>query len=722
MAELTTPTALPASAPVDPSVRRRHPGARWATLAPWCLWALGIVVTFRPALRSGFRLLQIGPGDPRLINYLLEHSWRFVLREPGHTSLWDPPFFYPVEGVGAYTDTMLGAIAPFGLLRALGLEPGPAFQLWMMTALSLAFLATYLLLARGLGLGRWPAAAGAFLTGFGSSRGASFNSPQLFTLFWGLFALYALARALEAANDGGWPMGVRGGGGSRRAPGWIAAAAALLALQAWSAFYPAFFFALVLMVAVVVAMVLPVCRERLLRLVTRHPAALALSAIGLGAALVPLARAHLAAVDVVGWQSWQSVAAGLPPMSTWFYPGRSNLLYQKIGIAQLMMPPHEPGQFSHGLGFVTTTVSLAGLVAARRRPIAALVLASTAIVIVLATVWPGGGSLWRVVWEAVPGARAIRYPARIGMLLTVSGSIGLALFLDRARQPWHRAAAIGAAALCLIEQPHHARGHHQDGYRAGVDRIAAEIDTNCEAFYLAGGLTSSGPGERRRDSPDPKRTQVAAMWVSLASGVPTVNGIAAVEPPGWAAFADAELDAGDGETRIVRELDRWARDHEVAGRLCLLTVAQDRMPWRDATKMSALLAKRYADRIANVMASRALTHCLSQRLRRGRGAQRSGDSVRCWRRSRPPPAAIVSPTTTRGGPWCPPASCRTTRRQSSSDGCTASSIPKRAPRATCRARSWERSFPPPSRAGAVIWRAPSPPISRARTASSSTAG
>ena len=553
---------------------RRGGIARWTRLAPWCLWALGIVITFRPALWSRFRLLQIGPGDPRLINYLLEHSWRFVLRQPGHTSLWDPPFYYPVEGVGAYTDTMLGAVAPYGLLRALGLEPGPAFQLWMMTALSLAFLATYLLLVRGLGLGRWAAAVGAFLTGFGSSRAASFNSPQLFTLFWGLFALYALARALEEANDAG----------SRRAPGWIAAAAALLALQVWSAFYPAFFFALVLMVAIVVAMVLPACRERLLRMVTRHPVALALSAIGLAAALVPLARAHLAAVDVVGWQSWQEVAARLPPMSTWFYPGRSNLLYQQIGVAQLMMPPHAPGQFSHGLGLVTTAVSVAGLVAARRRPIAALVLATTATTIVLATVWPGGGSLWRLVWEAVPGARAIRFPARIGMLLTVAGSIGLALFLDRARQQRYRAAAIGVAALCLIEQPHQAHGHHQGRYRAGVDRIAAELDPHCEAFYLAQGLTSSGPGERRIDSFDPKRTQVAAMWVSLASGVPTVNGTAAGAPPGWAAFADAELPAGDGEAKIVRELDRWARDHEVVGRVCLLTVAHDRMPWRATTR------------------------------------------------------------------------------------------------------------------------------------------
>jgi hypothetical protein len=164
----------------------------------------------------------------------------------------------------------------------------------------------------------------------------------------------------------------------------------------------------------------------------------------------------------------------------------------------------------------------------------------------------------------------------------VPGSIGLALFLDRSRPPSRRAAAIGLAALCLIEQPHEARGHDQVSYEAAVDRISAELDPQCDAFYLTRARTPNGHGERRVDSSDVKRTQVMAMWVSLASGVPTVNGAAAVDPPGWT-FAAAELHAGDGEA-VMRELDRWARGHEVAGRMCLLTVAQDRMPWRAATR------------------------------------------------------------------------------------------------------------------------------------------
>jgi hypothetical protein len=517
---------------------------------------LGVAVTFHPALTSGFRRLQIGPGDPRLINYLLEHSWRFVLRQPGHTSLWDPPFFHPVEGVGAYTDTMLGAVAPYGMTRILGADPGLAFQLWMMAALSLAYAATYLLLERGLGLGHWPAATGAFLGGFGSSRGASFNSPQLFTIFWGLLALYALARALAEANDET----------SRRAPRWIAAAAALLALQTWSAFYPAFFVALVLAVATVIASIVPGSRSSVLRLVKRHPVALTLSASALAVALAPLARAHLAALDVVGSRRWETVATMLPPLATWINPGESNLLYSVLGVADRIDVPSAPGQFSHGLGWVTTVVAGAGLIAGRRRPIAVVVLATTVFVILIATTWPGGVSLWRWVWEIVPGARAIRFPARIGMLLTVAGSIGLALLLDRWRGRMPRAAVMGLAALCLVEQPHRTQSHHEGRYRAGLERIARDVLPECETYYLA---VADGARDGSRQS-RPKRVHVASMWASLEAGVPTVNGTAGAVPPGWEAALE---DPSSGEAAIRRALHRWAEDRDL--------IAADRMPWRD---------------------------------------------------------------------------------------------------------------------------------------------
>jgi hypothetical protein len=552
---------------IEHLLRRCRSGA----LAPWCLWGLGLITAFYPALRSGFERLQIERGDPRLIQYLVEHSWRFVQRRPLHASLWDPPSFHPVSGAGAYTDTLLGAVAPYGLFRLLGCAPGPAFQLWMMTCLSLAFLATYLLLTRGLGLGRWPSAAGAFLTGFGISRVTNFNSPQLFTLFWGLFALYALARALAEASD---PE-------STRAPRFIAAAAGLLVLQVWSAFYPAFFFALVLAMATSIALCLPECRATLLRLVTRHPAACAVAAIGAAIAVLPMARAHLSVIDEVGWRNWRDVEDNLPPLWSWIFPGVRNRLYGWLGVRGSFDLSSAPSQLSNGLGFVTTVASGLGLWLSRRRPIARLVLLTTAAVVVLVTVWPGGVSPWRLVWELVPGAQAIRYPARIGMLLTITGSIGLALLLDRAQGSRSRAAMAGLAVICLAEQPQHLRAQPEVGYRAAVQRIAAGIDPGCEAFYLsrrAEPATENDDETPRGRRQKEKWTQLAAMWASIEAGVPTVNGYAGNLPRGWAPLESAGH-RGEGRAELDRRLARWAEQRGIRGRLCHLDEPPQRMPW-----------------------------------------------------------------------------------------------------------------------------------------------
>ena len=214
-------------------------------LAPCSMWLAGIVAAFYPALFSGFRLLQIGPGDPRLVHYILEHSYLWLLGRPHHTSFWSPPAFYPTLNVGAYSDTILGAAPLYWVWRVIGFEVGTSFQLWMMGCLSLNFFAAYLFLTRGLRFGSWPGAAGAFLYGFGISRLSNFNSPQLFPVFFIMLGLLAASRAihLSSENSQAW---------QRR--GWILGFFAAATLQAWSGFYPAFFFIVIIGTAGILAL------------------------------------------------------------------------------------------------------------------------------------------------------------------------------------------------------------------------------------------------------------------------------------------------------------------------------------------------------------------------------------------------------------------------------------------------------------------------------------
>ena len=145
-------------------------------------------------------------GDPRLINYLLEHTYRVLALKPGYTSCWEMPFFFPHRNVGAYTDVILTVSPPYLLFRLLGFEPDTAFQLWMMSVTALNFLAFYLFLRRCLWVGAPAASLGAALFAAGSSRVQQVGHLQLLCVAFVVLALAALSRLLaEDASDAGTP-------------------------------------------------------------------------------------------------------------------------------------------------------------------------------------------------------------------------------------------------------------------------------------------------------------------------------------------------------------------------------------------------------------------------------------------------------------------------------------------------------------------------------------
>src|SRR5262249_25513985 len=131
---------------------------------------LGIVMAHHPMILSGFRRIQTDLGDSRLIHYLLEHGYRWVQREPLHREFWNPPFFYPVANVAAYSDVLLSVGPVYWPWRVLGAPPGSSFGLWMVSVSALNYAAGLLLFRRGLGFGMLAAASAAFLVAFGAPR------------------------------------------------------------------------------------------------------------------------------------------------------------------------------------------------------------------------------------------------------------------------------------------------------------------------------------------------------------------------------------------------------------------------------------------------------------------------------------------------------------------------------------------------------------------------
>jgi len=536
-----------------------------ARLAPWAAWLVGMLIAFYPTLLSGFRRVQVNHGDPRLVNYQLEHTFLWLTDRSGHESFWSPPVFHPALHVGAYSDTVVGAAPFYWLWRFSGFEGGTALQLWMMTCFALNFWLAFLFLFRCLRFSSFAASFGAFFFGFGITRLANFNSPQLFPVFYAMLAFYAAHRALE-------PREPDAGSGGQVA--WVFLFFASLAAQAWSAYYPAFFLLLILAVAASVALAFREGRTRLFGLLRRHPVAISLAALLSLAAVAPMVTAHLRAAQELGWRDYRIVQGSLPVWQSWIFTGKHSWAYGWLADLDLFHFPI-PSQHSNGVGFLTTLVCLVGLFQNRRRKLVRIVFFTTVILILVTTRWPGGCSLWQLAFAWIPGAGAVRYVARIGIFLVIPVSIGVGLFIDGRAANWPRWSVILLAALCVFEQLHELPSFEEEPYREVVEHVASRIEPECDAFFLTT-REIGAPGKTYRL---PRRTHIVAMWAGIHAGVPTVNGFYGNSPPGWS-MPKVDIGVGEEGSEIRESLERWLEQGGVASEsVCRIEVPAARMPW-----------------------------------------------------------------------------------------------------------------------------------------------
>ena len=475
----------------------------------------------------------------RLINFTLEHGYRWLAGDPLHTDFWSPPIFHPHPGVSAYTDVLLGVGPIYWLSRLAGVAPDVAFHLWILAIWSLNFAAFWWLLRRGFGVGPLGSAAGAFLFAFGAWRQLNVIHQQLMPSFYLVLALGALVR-LFRDDPADRPPG--------RGVVWIVLFFGSLPLQAWTAFYPLYFFCLTLAAAAVWALVLPGPRRRLAAVLRRHALPAAAAAVVAAALVTPLALRYLDAAHEVGLRNYPE--ARVPRPASWLLMGQTHRLYgglQRPGgvFRELRSTTH-----SNGAGLLTTLVALAGLWRLRRRPGVALLALSVFTVIATVTVWPGDVSGWRLLYRYLPGAAALRAVGRVGMILLPVAALGVAGFFDRPfRGRWRIAAGL-LAILCLAEQLHVIAWRDRQELREHVAGIAARISPErCEAFLLVS-----------RGQPRYGYADEDAAWAALATGVPTVNGRYGNQPPGWG-LDKQHITGRKKRRRLERQLRRWARTH-----------------------------------------------------------------------------------------------------------------------------------------------------------------
>lgn len=483
---------------------------RWLLAA----WALGMALVHRPMLTSGFALQHGDPGDARFVGYILEHGWRWLLRREPDTSFWDMPFFHPAKNVAAYSEVLLGVGPFYWVWRALGFEVDTAAQLWVLSCSTLNLVAAHFFLLGVFRFRPFAAAVGAFVFAFALARSNQLNHPQLLPQFWSIWALHALARALVPPE--GWSR--------RRRRLAVAAFFACTAMQLWSGFYLGWYLGLGIGIAFVWSMALREPRRAVVALVRAEPLTLAMCTAGAFAVLWPMAAHYLQGTREVGVRHFEHVLPMIPRAQTWIHMGEHSWFYRWSAAKPLFAEIPVSGEHRIGVGIVTTAAWIAGLALGRKRPALRIVMATAGTLLLVSTTTPDGETLWKTVHAVVPGGNAIRAVARIGLLLLVPISIGVAALVDALAGRAKPVAASVLAALVVFEQGTDAPMFDKHVSRRDVATLVALVPAaGCESVLF---------GPARADTPS-YQYQLDAMFAAQRVDLPTLNGYSGNHPPGW---------------------------------------------------------------------------------------------------------------------------------------------------------------------------------------------
>ena len=466
-----------------------------------------LLLAFHPMLFSGLAQIPGDLGDARLINYLLEHTWRWLLRERLHRDIWSPPVFYPAANTAAYSDLLFSAAPFYWCWRIVGLAPDEAFACWLLTVSSLNYLAMYVFLARLLRFRSLASALGALLFTAANSRVAECFHPQLYVHFYTVVAVYALIRFFQTTAEAA---------SSRLSSGaWYGVFCLACVLQIYASFYLGWFLALALGVAAVLACRRIQTRQILFGALRQRRRALIGWTTFAALLAAPLAWHYLLAAHEVGMRDWGGVVGGLPSPQSWFLIAPGNWVYAWIPWAL-----SRDGPTGLGVGILTTLLAAWGLWERRNKPVVFYLLWVAAGMILLAT-RIGPITLWFIVYLGVPGAAAVRAAYRISLMVLFAAAVGAAYFVNERKRLW---AAVGLALLCILEQGRTPPTYSREESRRRIEQLAARLPRDCTAFLYT-----------PRGDPDSlveiAASHLDAMGAELETGVPTINGCSGNFPP-----------------------------------------------------------------------------------------------------------------------------------------------------------------------------------------------
>jgi len=519
--------------------------------------AVAIYMANHPMVNSGMRRIQTDPKDTRFNNYLLEHSYKWAIRSELHRELWNPPFFYPEKNVLAYSDVLLGVAPFYWVWRTIGSPPDTAMQLWMMTMVIANFAIFFFFLRRFIKIGLLGSCFGSILFAVGNSRIEQIRHqqllPHLYVMIF-LISIWIIFTADKGAD--GWSLARR-----RRKLG-IALLFTSVVLQFYTEVYYAVFLCFVSGMALIPTFVLKNVRKSLVSVLKKEYLFIVFGLIVSVIVLTPLLNHYYMAFLEFGQRPWAEVERMLPRPQSWLFMGKRNILYSSL--AQYSIFNNIPMAHEHVIcpGYITILAAFCGFLIKRRYVVVKILVFICIMTVILTTRWTEEIMLWKVFYEHIPGLSSIRAVSRMGILLLVPVSMGLAFLVDSQRERRVPILIILIAAFCVVEQANYSSSYSKSEYRGRVNGLVEVVSPSFSTFYLSGDVPS--------DDYTFSVVNLDAMWASLETGVPTINGYSGNVPPGYTLWRTQNA---DNFQRVIGALQLWCNQKGIdTGEVQLIVV------------------------------------------------------------------------------------------------------------------------------------------------------
>ena len=363
--------------------------------------ALVVISTWPQAAHLGTAVTDF--GDPLLNAWIVAWVAHAIVHDPWH--LFDGNIFYPERNTLAYSETLIVPAILVAPLLWTGVDPMLIQNLWVLLGYTLSGLTTFLLVRELTGHDGAALVSGVVFALY-PYRLDQYPHVQSQMTFWLPLALFIVARMRRTPS---MRLGVLFG--------------VVLAAEMYSCMYYGIYGPLLVGV---IALATILVATGAVRAAMLRSFAVGLLVAGVGVA--PLIKPYLAASKVVGERSVEEVARGSATPRDYLQANPDNAMHGD---------DRRPGVGEHRLfpGYVAPALAVASLVPPIS-PLALGYLAGAATTFDLSLGLNGVGYRW--LYERVPGFRALRVPARLGMFfgltLSVLAGFGVARVV-RARKP-----------------------------------------------------------------------------------------------------------------------------------------------------------------------------------------------------------------------------------------------------------------------------------------------